>query len=63
MNADIKGALAQINKSWKSFYHNGKPMSKNQVLRCLKYGERMGYKHTGEIPDSEIDRIIRETKY
>lgn len=58
MNADIKGALAQINTSYKAFEHNGHPMTKAQVKAVLKYGMQVGYKTTNELKDSEVDDII-----
>lgn len=64
MNADIKGALNQINTSYKAFVHNEKPMSKEQVKKVLEYGLAKGYKHTGQLTDEEIDAIInpKETR-
>ena len=38
MNADLQGALEQLNKSWRAFTHRGRPMSKEQLKRCLEYG-------------------------
>ena len=32
MHADLQGALSQINKSWKSFVHNGKSLTKEKVI-------------------------------
>lgn len=58
MNADIKGALDQINSSYRSFEHKGKRMTKEQVRKVLEHGLIMGYKHTGEIPEKEIDVIL-----
>lgn len=58
MNADCKGALAQINKSWKAFTHNDKPMSKAQVKAVLEYAVKKGYDHTGLLSQEEIDSII-----
>ena len=58
MHADLQGALNQINKSWRAFTHRGKPMSKEQVRRCLEYGIKKGYKTTSELTDKEIDNII-----
>jgi hypothetical protein len=60
MNADCKGALAQINKSWKSFIHNDKPMTKQQVKAVLEYAISQGYEHTGLLSDFEIDSIIKK---
>jgi hypothetical protein len=60
MNADVKGALNQINKSWKAFVHNGQPMTKQQVKAVLEYALAMGYEHTGQISDQEIDSIIKK---
>jgi hypothetical protein len=59
MNADINGALEQLNKSYKAFTHNGKPMTKEQVRKALQYGKDMGLKHTGEIPESVIEQIFK----
>lgn len=59
MNADVKGALAQINKSWRAFVHNGKPMTKHEVKTVLEYAVKMGYKTTDELSDEEINKLIR----
>lgn len=61
MNADIKGALMQLNISWRSFEHNGKKMTKDQVKKVLEYGIEKGYKTTDQFSNEEIDKII-ETK-
>lgn len=58
MNADCKGALAQINQSWKSFTHNDKPMTKEQVKAVLEYAIKNGYEHTGQLMAEEIDDVI-----
>ncbi len=58
MRADIQGALDQINKSWKAFVHKGQPMKKHQVKAVLEYGLKQGYKHTGELSDSEVDKVL-----
>lgn len=58
MNADIQGALNQINRSWKAFVHNGKPMTKQQVKKVLEYSLKKGYKSTSELSDSEIDNLL-----
>jgi ribulose bisphosphate carboxylase small subunit len=58
MNADIKGALAQINKSWKAFTHKGRPMTKQEVTKVLKYALAKGYETTGELKDDEVDMVI-----
>ena len=62
MNADCKGALAQLNKSWKTFTHKGKSMTKEQVKAVLEYGVKQGYDHTGLLSDEEIDTIINDLK-
>lgn len=62
MNADIKGALQQLNKSWKAFEHKGKSMTKQQVKAVLEYGIAKGYKHTGQLTDEEVDVIISKIK-
>lgn len=58
MNADLVGALEQLNKSWKAFEHKGKPMTKEQVRKALVYGIKKGYKHTGELTDEDIDSAL-----
>lgn len=58
MKADIKGALMQIKKSYKFFEHRGKPMTKSQVIKVLKYGLEKGYCNTGEFTDEEVDAIL-----
>lgn len=60
MQADIQGALDQLNKSWKVFEHRGEPMTKKQVKAVLEYGLDKGYTSTGEFKDSEIDEIINK---
>ncbi len=62
MNADCKGALAQINKSWKAFVHNDKPMTKAQVKSVLEYAVKKGYEHTGLLSNEEIETIINHSK-
>lgn len=58
MNANVKGALAQINQSYKSFVHKGIPMTRNQVKAVLEYAIQVGYKTTNELNNSEVDEII-----
>ncbi len=60
MNADCKGALAQINKSWRAFEHRGKKMSKTDVKAVLQYAIRKGYEHTGMLSDEEVDNILNQ---
>ena len=59
MNADCKGALAQINRSWRAFVHNGQPMTKAQVKAVLEYAVAKGYEHTGLLTNEEIDNILK----
>ncbi len=58
MHADVKGALKQINKSWRAFTHRGKPMSKDQVRIVLEYAVARGHDHTGLLKDEEIDKVL-----
>jgi hypothetical protein len=58
MHADLRGALQQINKSYRAFEHRGKPLTKAQVIKVLEYGINMGYKTTEEISDSEVDKVL-----
>jgi len=60
MNADCKGALAQINRSYKAFVHNGKSMSKAEVKAVLEYAIEKGYEHTGMLSDEEVDNILNK---
>jgi ribulose bisphosphate carboxylase small subunit len=62
MHADIQGALDQINRSYKAFEHNGKRMTKLQVIKVLKFGLKRGYKYTSEFKDDEIDQILNVDK-
>lgn len=62
MHANIKGALQQINKSYRAFEHNGKSMTKQQVKAVLEYGLSKGYETTGELTDDEVDKIINQLK-
>lgn len=57
MNADIKGALAQLHY-YRCFEHRGKRMTKAQVKKILEYGLSKGYKHTGQLTDGEVDGLI-----
>jgi hypothetical protein len=58
MNADIKGCLNQLDRSWKAFTHRGKPMTKEQVKTVLHYALGKGYEHTGQLSDEEVDLVI-----
>lgn len=60
MNADIKGALEQLNRSYKAFEHKGRRMTKQEVKKVLEYGLEKGYKHTGQLSDEEVDTIIKK---
>lgn len=62
MNADIQGALSQIDKSYKAFVHNGNPMTKRQVKAVLNHGLIKGYKTTAEFTDDEVENIIKKLK-
>ncbi|MDO6737107.1 hypothetical protein [Wenyingzhuangia sp. 2_MG-2023] len=61
MNADIKGALEQINRSYKAFTHKGKSMTKQQVKKVLEYGIRKGYTNTGQLSDDEVDAVLKNS--
>ena len=58
MHADLKGALAQINKSYRAFEHRGKKMTKEQVKKVLEYGIAKGYTSTESFNDSQVDAIL-----
>lgn len=59
MNADCKGALAQLNKSYKAFVHKDRPMTKKEVKAVLEYAIDKGYEHTGMLRDDEVDNILK----
>lgn len=63
MNADIKGALEQIDRSYRAFVHNGKSMTKEEVRTVLEYGLNKGYKSTDELSDNEVDSVIESIKH
>jgi len=58
MHADLKGALAQINRSWRTFEHRDRPMTKSEVRKVLMYGLEKGYKTTAEFTDEEVDQVL-----
>jgi len=58
MHADLKGALEQINKSYRAFEHRGNKMTKEQVRKVLEYGIKKGYKSTSELTDEEVDKVL-----
>lgn len=58
MNANLAGALEQLETSWKAFEHNGKPMTKEQVRKALIYGLKKGYSTTKELTDEDVDNAI-----
>lgn len=62
MHADLAGSLEQINKSWKVFEHNGKPMTKEEVRKVLVYGIKKGYDHTGELTPEDINNALTDNK-
>ena len=51
MKADLKGALEQINRSWRVFEHKGQPMTKQEVKAVLEYGIKQGYE------DMQVDGL------
>lgn len=58
MHADLKGALRQINTSYKTFSHNGKSLTKQQVETILKAGIAKGYNSTADFKENEVDNIL-----
>lgn len=58
MDADVKGALASINTSWKAFVHHGQPMTKKGVKLALEYALSKGYTHTGQMSEAEVDAAL-----
>lgn len=60
MHASIQGSLDQIDRAYKAFTHNGKRMTKQQVLAVLTYAKKAGYETTAELKDLEVDEIIKD---
>lgn len=60
MNADLRGCLANLSKSYKIFSHRGKNISKDNVKKILEYGIKQGYNSTAELSDIEIDNLLRQ---
>ena len=60
MHADLQGALSQINKSWKAFVHNGKSLTKKNVIFILKAGIAKGYKTTADFKENEVDELLKQ---
>ncbi len=58
MDADIVGALEQLDRSWKAFEHKGKQMTKQQVREVLVYGIKKGYKTTNQLSEQEVDTLL-----
>lgn len=58
MDANIKGALEQLNKSYPVFTHRGRFLSKDDVGKVLKYGLSKGYKTVYELSDKEVDEVL-----
>lgn len=62
MHANLKGALAQLNKAWSSFRHNGQPLTKREVKAILEYGIRKGYESTEQLLDLEVDEVLKHLR-
>jgi len=60
MHADLKGSLDHINKSYKTFVHNGKSLTKNQVIFILVAGIAKGYKTTADFKENEVDELLKQ---
>ncbi len=62
MNANIVGALENLETFWMAFEHKGQPMKKEDVRKVLIYGIQQGYEHTGQITDEDVDKIVNEKR-
>ena len=62
MHADIKGALEQLNTSYRAFEHKGKRMTKQQVKNVLEYAVEKGYKSTEQLSDDEVDSVLSSSE-
>jgi hypothetical protein len=62
MHADVRGALTQIDKSYKAFTNKGKYMTKEEVRAVLEYALSKGYETTSQLSDDEVDTIIKQMR-
>lgn len=60
MDADIKGSLNQLNKSYRCFEYKGKSMTKSEVKKVFEYGVKKGYKLVSELSGNEIEAILKD---
>jgi len=59
MKADLKGVLNNINFAYHLFEHdNGEKMTKEEVIKLMKYGIKKGYKTTAEITNEDERRAL-----
>jgi hypothetical protein len=59
MDADIKGCLNNIDRSYKAFEHNGKRMTKAEVKSVLEYGLELGYTAVSQLQDRDIKKALQ----
>ena len=59
MNADLAGCLKNIDRSYKIFEMDGKPMSKNDVRKVLTYGLKKGYETLKELSEEDINEALK----
>ncbi len=62
MDADLRGCLEHIDRSYRAFEHKDMPMSKREVQALLEYGISKGYTSLSEIKDEEIDEVLKSLK-
>ena len=58
MNANVKGALKDLNRFYKIFTHNGKSLKKSEVKNILMNAINKGYETIYDIPDEEVEKWV-----
>lgn len=62
MQVNILGAILEIDRFWKLFHRENKPLTKEQVIRVLNYGKNKGFIYVHEIPEKDINIILHNYK-
>ena len=60
MGANIQWAILNFNRVWNLFEHNGRKLTRMEVMALLNYGLSKGYVSTSQLTDEEIDMVLAE---
>jgi len=60
MGANIQWAILNFNRVWNLFEHNGRKLTRMEVMALLNYGLSKGYASTSQLADDEIDMVLSE---